>query len=156
MLMRKPSLILLAGLGLALAAYLGGYFIGTLKQRALLHTETPELAWLKAEFNLSDAEFKRISDLHEAYLPGCAERCQRIDQANSELKGLLAQVDSVTPEVEKKLAAAAALRLECQKAMLNHFLAVSEAMPEAQGKRYLAWIEQQTFLPEHRMAGHHH
>jgi len=154
--MRKSGLILLLGLAFALAAYCGGYFASTAKPRALLHSDAPELAWLKEEFNLSDAEFKRISDLHDSYLPGCAERCQRIDAKNKELKALLAQNGTLTPEVERKMAEAAALRLECEKAMLTHFLAVSKAMPPEQGKRYLGWIEEQTFMPEHRMAGHHH
>jgi len=154
--MKKTGVILLVGLALALAAYFGGYFAGTAKHRALLQSDAPTLAWLKEEFNLTDAEFQRISDLHDSYLPGCGERCLRIDAKNKELKALLAEKGTMTPEIERKLAEAAALRLECEKAMLNHFLAVSKAMPPEQGRRYLAWIEEQTFLPEHRMAGHHH
>jgi hypothetical protein len=154
--MRRFRLILLIGLLLASAAYLGGYYIGTAKPRSMLRSGAPELAWLKEEFHLGDAEFKRISELHESYLPDCATRCARIDEVNEELKSLLASEGGVTLPVERKLAEAAALRLECQKAMLRHFLAVSKAMPPDQGKRYLAWIEQQTFMPEHRMAAHHH
>lgn len=140
---------------MAALAYFGGYFAGTAEHRALLRSEAPELAWLKKEFSLSEAEFQRIVELHKAYLPGCEARCKRIDDKNMELRQLLAATGSVTPEVEKKLSEAAALRAECQAAMLEHFLAVSRAMPPDQGKRYLAWIEQQTFMPEHRMAEHH-
>jgi Heavy-metal resistance len=154
--MKKSGVILLLGLAFALAAYCGGYFASTAKPRAMLHSDAPELAWLKEEFNLSDAEFKRISDLHDAYLPGCMERCQRIEAKNKELKAIVAQSGAMTPEVERKLAEAAAIRLECEKAMLSHFLAVSKAMPPEQGKRYLSWIEQQTFMGEERMASHHH
>jgi hypothetical protein len=146
--MKRSALILVLGLLLALVAYLGAYFAQTAKSRAMLHSDAPELAWLKAEFNLTDVEFKRITDLHEAYLPGCAARCQRIDQKNEELKALLANATNLTPEIEQKLTEAAALRLECEKAMLKHFIAVSQAMPPAQGKRYLAWIEEQTVLSE--------
>jgi hypothetical protein len=153
--MKRPGLFLVIGLVLAAAAYFGGYFAGTARPRALLQDDAPELAWLKKEFNLSDAEFRRISTLHDAYLPGCMERCQRIDAKNRQLQELLAHATSVTPEIERGLAEAAALRLECQKAMLNHFLAVSQAMPPEQGRRYLAWIEARTFMPEHGMAGHH-
>ena|ERR1051325_5073981 len=151
--MKRSGLILLLGLVLAVAAYLGAYLAGTAKSRAMLHSDTPELAWLKAEFNLSDAEFKRITALHEAYLPGCGERCQRIDQKNAELKRLLTSATNLTPQIEQKLAEAAALRLECEKAMLKHFIAVSQAMPPEQGKRYLAWIEEKTVLSEQSMAG---
>ena len=152
--MKRATVILALGMLLALAAYLGGYFAGTAKHRAMLRSDSPELAWLKDEFHLSAAEFQRIVTLHDAYLPGCAERCAQIDHKNQELKQLLATASKVTPAVEQKLAEAAALRLECQKAMLKHFLAVSQAMPSAQGERYLRWIEQRTFMPEHRMAGH--
>jgi hypothetical protein len=147
--------ILWAGLILALIAYFGGYFAGTAKHRAMLQSDAPELAWLKKEFNLSDAEFQRISELHDAYLPGCAERCARIDATNAVLKELLYETGDLTFEVKQKLADAAALRLECQTAMLSHFLAVSKAMPPEQGKRYLSWIGQRTFMPEHSMARHH-
>ena len=155
MILRRAARILVIGLVLAFLAYFGGYYAGTAKHRAMLQSDTPELAWLKEEFNLGDAEFKRIAELHNAYKPGCMDRCRRIEQKNEELKELLAQATSVTPEIERKLTEAAALRVECQKAMLNHFMAVSKAMPPAQGKRYLAWIEQQTVMPEHGMVGHH-
>lgn len=41
---------------------------------------TPEggLLWLKTEYHLSDAEYERIRDMHEGYLPGCEERCREI------------------------------------------------------------------------------
>jgi Heavy-metal resistance len=151
--MKRSGIVLLIGLALGCVAYFGGYFAETAKPRAMLHSDAPELAWLKAEFNLSDAEFKRITELHQAYLPGCEERCHRIDAKNDELRKLLAAATTMTPDIERKLGEAAALRLECEKAMLTHFLAVSRAMPPEQGKRYLAWVEEQTFLPEHRMAG---
>lgn len=153
--MKGAKPILWAGLVGALIAYFGGYFAGTVKHRALLKSEAPELAWLKKEFNLSDPEFQRITQLHNSYLPDCAERCARIDAKNAELKELLHQTGALTPEVKQKLAEAAALRLECETAMLSHFLDVSKAMPPAQGKRYLSWIEERTFMPEHRMADRH-
>ena len=154
--MKRSVTILIIGIMAALAAYAGGYFAGTSKPRALMRSETPELAWLRDEFNLSPTEFQRISALHDAYLPGCATRCGQIDAVNAELRALLSTTKTITPEIQRRLAEAATLRVECQTAMWNHFLAVSQAMPPEQGKRYLAWIEDQTFLPEHRMGGHHH
>jgi len=69
------------------------------------------------EFDLSDAELARITELHQAYRPHCVEMCRRIDAKNAELKELLARTSAMTPEVEQKLAEAAQLRLECQEAM---------------------------------------
>ena len=46
---------------LCAAAFCGFYYWGTASHRDLLQGQTPELAWLKREFNLSDAEFARIT-----------------------------------------------------------------------------------------------
>src|SRR5262249_21477513 len=93
----------------------------------------------------------RIVRLHDAYKTECGEMCRRIDARNQELKELLAKADRVTPEIEAKLAEAGQLRVQCQKNMLRHFLEVSRNMPPEQGRRYLAWVQEKTFLPEHKM-----
>jgi hypothetical protein len=63
----------------------------------------------------------------------------------------LDQTNALTPEIEKTLSEAAELRLECQRAMLKHFIEVSKTMPPSQGKRYLVWVEEKTFLPDYGM-----
>jgi hypothetical protein len=60
------------------------------------------------------------------------------------LRALLAGTNTVTPEIEKKLAEIAQLRAQCQKNMLEHFYEVSRAMPAEEGRRYLDWIQDQT------------
>ncbi len=67
--MKKGVLLLVFGLIAAAAAYGYIYFACTASARSLQRSDKPELAWLKEEFNLNDAELKRVSDLHEAYLP---------------------------------------------------------------------------------------
>jgi hypothetical protein len=156
--MRRSWVILIAGVLLALVAYGGFYYAGTAGSRKLAHCQTPELAWLKEEFHLGDAEFGRICQMHEGYLAGCAERCRRIDERNAQLKLLLAATNTLTPEIEKTLAEAAQLRAECQKEMLRHFYEVSRAMPPDQGKRYLAWVQEQTIRADTHSQmhqGHH-
>jgi hypothetical protein len=149
--MKRSILIGFLGLGVAAAAYCGFYFIGSAPQRDLANNPAPELAWLRKEFNLTDLEFNRISELHAAYRPGCAERCRRIAAKNAELKALLGKTNVMTSEIEKKLTEASELRLECQKAMLKHFIEVSKTMPPDQGQRYLVWIEERTLLPDYGM-----
>ena len=146
--MRQAWLTIVGGLVLALVAYLCSYYAGTANTHNLEQTKSPELAWLKKEFHLSNEEFARISQMHEAYLAGCAERCRLIDAKNTELKQLLATNNAVTPEIEHALSEAARLRAECQKQMLQHFYDVSQTMPAEQGKRYLAWVQAQTILPD--------
>ncbi len=146
--MKRSWFILVAGLFAALAAYFTFYFLSIANYQSLERSPEPELAWLKREFHLSDTEFARICQMHQAYLSGCMERCRRIDLKNEELKRLLAAANGMTPEIEKTLAEAAQLRAECQKKMLEHFYAVSRTMPPEQGKRYLAWVQEKTILSD--------
>ena len=48
------------------------------------------------------------------------------------------------------MAERAKMRADCEAEMLEHFLEVSRTMPPEQGRRYLAWVEQQTFLEAKR------
>jgi len=103
-----------------------------------------DLDWLRREFHLSDAELKRVRQLHEGYLPQCREMCGRIAVSNQELQTLLAASGGVASEAEKKLAEVALLRAQCQAQMLRHFQEVSQAMPPEQGRRYLAEMRRLT------------
>jgi hypothetical protein len=150
--MRKPMLILLIGVVLAATAFCGVYFAGTHDCRQMSRADVPELYWLRKEFRLSDAEFKRISELHRNYLPGCKEMCNRIEEKNSGLQKLLASQSSVSPDVVKALNEVAQLRVECQARMLSHFYDVAKTMPPEQGKRYLEWVQRNTLLPDYGMA----
>src|SRR5690348_4132015 len=127
--MKRSWLLILGGLLLGLLAYFGFYYVGTAHSRQLERSPEPELAWLKQEFHLDDAEYLRICQMHQGYLEGCAERCRQIDAANEHLKDLLDATNSITPDIEATLAKAAQLRAECQKEMLRHFFEVSRTMP---------------------------
>jgi hypothetical protein len=142
--MKRSLTILCLGIATAVLAYSTVYLSATAPSRAAMCAAKPELMWLKQEFNLSDSEFQRISDLHAGYLPKCKEMCGRIGAKNVELRAILAQTNSVTPDIVEKLAEIAQLRAQCQKNMLEHFYAVSRAMPPAEGRRYLDWIQAQT------------
>src|SRR6266404_6012035 len=153
--MKRPWVILVSGLVLAVAAHFGFYYAGTAKSRDLERNERPELEWLKQEFHLSEIDFSRVAEMHKAYLAGCAERCRLIDEKNEHLKELLATTNTITPEIEKALSEAALLRADCQRKMLQHFYEVSRTMPPEQGKRYLAWVQDQTIVPDSHQAMHH-
>ncbi len=149
--MRHGFLILGLGMIAAIASYYCIYLAGTTGPRTLLQSRQPELVWIKQEFKMSDAAFARLSQLHEAYLPQCRERCRVIRQTNDKLGQLLATTSDVTPEIESALAERAKMRSECQTAMLKHFFEVSRTMPPEQGRRYLAWVQEQTCLREQMM-----
>jgi hypothetical protein len=116
-------------------------------------SQRPELAWLKEEFHLSDAEFKRVSELHAAYLPHCREMCRKIDEQNAQLQKLLAGATNTTPEIDAALVEIAQLRSGCQRMMLRHFFEVSQTMPPEQGSRYLAWVKGKVFAAVYGMNG---
>lgn len=160
--MKRSLLILVLGLGLGLLGGSGTYWAMTAGYRAMFRQAQPELAWLQREFRLSDEEYRRIATLHEAYLPKCAELCARIADTEARIRELLDRHDAVTPEIERLLLEAAYIRVECQKTMLDHFFAVSRAMPAEQGQRYLVWVREKTFLMDHEKGrpveashGHH-
>jgi hypothetical protein len=140
---------------LGAAAYGCVYFVCTGSARKLQQSERPELAWLKEEFKLSDAEFQRVSELHRAYLPQCAEMCRRVAAENEKLQTLLGTQTNVTPQIEQTLAEAARLRAECQTRMLRHFYEVSHTMPAEEGRRYLEWVREKAFASDHDMATTH-
>ena len=147
--MKSTIAVIFGGVLLCAVAFCGFYYWGTASHRGMMREQTPELAWLKKEFNLSDAEFTRLSKLHDAYQPHCREMCRRIDQQNVKLQTLLTNASAMTPEISAALDESAKLRGECQRNMLQHFFEVSRTMPPAQGRRYLEWISERTFMPSH-------
>jgi hypothetical protein len=145
--MKKPLVIIITGLLLAAGAYAGLFLART----GSIQGEAPsELLWLRNEFSLTEQEFARIRELHEGYQPDCAKMCARIAAANRELESLVLNTNEVTPEITKKLSEIGSIRQECQARMLKHFYAVSRAMPEEQGRRYLAEMQKLTSLSNMR------
>lgn len=142
--MRRPLLLLLAVLAVALSAFTACYFAAARLRVPAASQPADELDWLRTEFRLSAPELARVRALHDGYQPECAAMCQRIGEKNRELDVLLAASTSVTPAVEQKLAEVAALRAECQAQMLRHFHVVSATLPPEQGRRYLAEMRRLT------------
>lgn len=142
--MNRSILTLLSALVLGVAIFGASYWTG---QRGCLlcHAHTADdLAWMRDEFHLNDAEMARIRELHNGYMPKCMELCTEIAAKKAELQKALAGTTNVTPEVEAKLADLAQLRARCQKQMLEHFISVSQAMPPEEGRRYLAEMQRLT------------
>lgn len=149
--MKKGIIILVLGLLAGVAAYGCVYFVCMSPVRSLQQSDKPELAWLKEEFNLSEADFKRVSELHAAYLPQCREMCREIDAHNLKLQKIVSGATNMTPEINAAVSESARLRSECQTMMLRHFFQVSQTMPPEQGQRYLSWVKEKAFLPDFGM-----
>jgi chromosome segregation ATPase len=142
--MRRPLLILLAVLLAGAAIASASYLLARRICVRELASSGDDLAWLRDEFHLGDAEMQRIRQLHEGYLPKCRENCARIAAKKQELQAALDKAQGMTSEAQQKLAEVAALRAQCQANMLAHFYDVSRAMPPEQGRRYLAEMQRLT------------
>ena len=146
--MKRPLLILLGALALGVAIFAGSFF--TARHTTMMCCEKPadDLNWLRLEFHLSDADMARIRAMHEGYLPKCGEMCAKIAAAKRELDSLVGTGTNLTVEAQAKVKEIAGLRAQCQTQMLDHFVAVSQAMPPELGARYLAEMKKLT-LGEH-------
>lgn len=96
--------------------------------------EGDAMAWLRAEFHLTDAQFAAIKKLHDDYGRQCAEHCHAIMDARQRH----------APATEQ-----AALEKICVNAMREHFQKVAALMPPGEGERYLAIV-----LPRIQDYGH--
>ena len=161
--MKRPLLILLGALALGAAIFACSFF--TARHTTMMCCEQPadDLNWLRLEFHLNDADMARIREMHEGYLPKCAEMCAKIAAAKRKLDSLIGTNATITAEVQAKQKEIADLRAQCQTQMLEHFVAVSQAMPPAQGARYLAEMKKLTLGDHGQMeqsmsdhAGHEH
>jgi hypothetical protein len=152
--MKRSLFILVLGLFIGAAAYGCIYSVCMSPARAMERSQRPELAWLKEEFHLSDAEFKRVSELHATYLPHCREMCRKIDEQNAHLQELLVGATNAIPEIDAALVDVAQLRSGCQRMMLRHFFQVSQTMPPEEGRRYLAWVKEKVFALDYGMNEH--
>jgi hypothetical protein len=142
MTMMRPLIILLGAVALGAAIFAGSYV--TARRATVICCARPadNLSWLQTEFHLSDAELARVRALHEAYRPKCAAMCAKIAAKQTEAEAALGGSTNVTAAAQGKLNELAALRAQCQAQMLEHFAAVSQAMPPAEGRRYLAEMKQ--------------
>jgi hypothetical protein len=142
--MRRPLIILAAMLLAGAAVFLAGQRLAADWGAKHLARPTDDLAWLRLEFRLNDAELARVRQLHNGYLPQCGEFCARIDARKRELQAALASGTNTPATIEHKLIEIGTLRAQCQAAMLQHFRAVSQVMPAEQGRRYLSEMQRLT------------
>jgi hypothetical protein len=157
--MKRSLLILVIAVLAASALFAGSYFMSRRVCESCAAQATDNLEWLRQEFRLSDADMVRMHQLHDGYLPKCAEMCAKIAAKKEELDAALAGATNVTEDAKQKLTELALLRSQCQAQMLEHFVQVSQAMPPEQGRRYLAEMQRLTIgaheQTEQTMSGHH-
>jgi len=161
--MNRSLAIVLGALALGAAVFAGSFLAARHATILCCAKSADDLSWLRDEFHLSDAEMARIRQLHEGYRPQCAKMCALIAAKNAEVQAALGNGTNVTAEAQKALADLGALRAQCRAQMLQHFAAVSQAMPPEQGRRYLAEMNRLTLTEHEQMensmsgdTGHEH
>jgi hypothetical protein len=87
--------------------------------------EGDAMAWLRAEFHLTDGQFAAIKKLHDDYGLQCSEHCRAIMDARHRGASKAEQ---------------AALEKICVDAMTDHFRKVAALMSPGEGERYLAIV----------------
>ena len=102
----------------------------------------PELAWVRTDLGLTDAQFTKVSALHVAYRPKCVEMCQNISLAHAKLDVLSHSAHAVTPGLEAAIREHAEVHAQCQAAMMKHLYETAATLDAQQASRYL-----ETMLP---------
>ena len=155
--MKSITTLLMFGVAASVICYGAVYYLGTQSHRNIAQQEYPELAWLRAEFQLSDEEFERISKLHYAYLPKCESMCELVAKKNAELVRVMGEESQDPGLHESLLEEVVGIRADCQKMMLEHFHSVSQEMNSTQRERYLSWVLEESLSSGHQalVGGHH-
>jgi hypothetical protein len=142
--MKRPLLILIIALLAGSALFASSYLMSRRVCESCGAHSTDNLDWLREEFHLNEADMAMMRQLHDGYMPKCANMCGQIAAKKQELQAALAGATNITPVAKQKLTELAILRSQCQAQMLEHFVEVSRAMPPEQGRRYLAEMERLT------------
>ncbi|MEK0448363.1 MAG: hypothetical protein RL088_631 [Verrucomicrobiota bacterium] len=137
--MKKPALILLAIVVVAVAVHFLCYHAATGDTRRMLKAED-NMAWLRMEFMLNDEQARSIAALEAEYEPRCAAMCERIAESNKRLEKLLATSKTMTPELEAALRDASQTQADCRAATMKQVFAISAHMAPEQAVRYRAMI----------------
>lgn len=135
--MKRGALVLLfAVIGSALA-YCIYFYCATQPVHAMMTQPDGQMEWLRREFKLTDSQFAKVKQLHEAYRPGCDQMCVRIAEANGRANALISNSKGMTPEIAAALQECAALQNECRQALLTHVYAVGAEMEPTEARRYI-------------------
>jgi len=97
------------------------------------------MEWLRTDFQLSDAQFAKIKQLHDSYSVLCEKHCLDImdaARARDELKMASADASAIAAANKR----VEELRQVCEAAITSHVRQCAAEMPEQAGQRYLALV----------------
>ncbi len=134
--MVRNIVIVLIGLALLTSVYTGVYRLITSDADEAMTAESPELEWLRREYQVTDEQFAEIRRRHEAHDIICKELCLGLVGAQNKLDAAIAASPEMGAEVTGALEAWSDQREICRQAAIEHMYAISSVMEPAQAVRY--------------------
>lgn len=148
--MKRTATVLLLGLLVGGAAHLGYY---RLHQPYPADSLAGELAWMKSELHLTDAQFARIKELHEASSPRLRALAAEVAQMQTEFAAFehsrrtSDRVDFI--EFAQFVETRRAINRECAESTRRLVLASADVMDPRQRERYLGLVAASESFPNH-------
>ena len=97
------------------------------------------MAWLQADFHLTDTQLAAVRELHASYAGTCAEHCRKIQEATRARNALeAAKGDKIA--LDKAQAQINSMRRICESAIEAHVRSVAALMSPEDGRRYLQLV----------------
>ena len=107
-------------------------------QTALAKQDAME--WLRADFDLTEAQFAKIKKLHDAYSLVCAEHCREIQMATRSRNELRVAEGADAASLAAADRRVEELRLICESAIATHVRQCADLMSLSARERYLALV----------------
>lgn len=143
----KKFCLILAVLALAALTYTAITRCITQQARAILSSDDPQLNWLKNEYQLTEDQFQKIKELHEAHDRQCVIGCEQLAQSQQALREAILSGRTSGPDYEKILEAWRQQTRQSQDAIVNHMNEVSAVMGGEKGRRYREQVFERLILP---------
>jgi small-conductance mechanosensitive channel len=139
--MKRTVLVLTLGLVTGLAAHFACYELQAPRSTDSLDTQ---LAWMKTELQLSDAQYARIKELHQASSPRLRDLAAQVNQLQAEFAAF-EQVRQTRDRVDfldfaRFVDARRHVNRECLDSTKQLVLASAEVMTPVQKQRYIRLI----------------
>jgi hypothetical protein len=140
--MKKAFFVMVMAIAAGLVAFCVMRSYQQKERNGVMLDSMPELAWLRTDLKLSDAQFAEVSRLHAAYRPKCEEMCMEIAKARHDLEATTLRNREMNAEVQAAVQKHADTRARCRQAMLQHMYETAAVLDASQATRYL-----ETMLP---------
>ena len=131
-------LLVLAGASVGLWSYFRCHGAGV--REAVRSQDT--MAWLRAEFCLSEAQYEKLRVMHAEHAQACAGHCREVRAARADLQARRTAGAAATALDAAELRVTEAVAV-CERETLAHIQRCAAQMDAEQGRRYEALMRAQ-------------